>query len=191
MPFDFKKTSLKGLFLIQPRVYTDTRGFFMESYKKSDFEKAGIAEEFVQDNHSFSSKGVLRGIYFQSEPHAQGKLVRVIKGAVWDVSVDLIPGSSTFGKWYGIELTEKNSTMLYIPPGFGHAFLTLEDNTHFLYKCTAEYNPESDGGVRWNDPDLAIDWPLTEGSKPVVSDKDTVLPFLKDLINNKQNRIIK
>lgn len=182
MPFDFKKTPLPGVKIIQPRVFKDERGFFMEIYKKSDFAAAGITVEFVQDNHSFSSKGVLRGIHCQSAPHAQGKLVRVIKGAVWDVAVDLVSGSATFGKWYGLELSEKNSTMFYIPPGFGHGFLTLEDDTHFLYKCTAEYNPESDGGIRWNDPDLAIEWPLEENMRPIVSDKDRILPLLKDLI---------
>ncbi len=184
MPFEFKDTPLQGVKIIQLRLFKDDRGFFMETYKKSDFENAGINEEFIQDNHSFSSKGVLRGIHFQSEPHAQGKLVQVIKGTVWDVAVDLIPGSSTYGKWYSIELTEENGTMFYIPPGFGHAFLTLEENTHFLYKCTAEYNPQSDGGVRWNDPELAIAWPLEKGAEPIVSDKDQILPFFKDLINN-------
>ena len=181
MPFTFKETPLAGVFIIQPRIFADNRGFFMESYKKSDFAAAGIYEEFVQDNHSFSSKGVLRGIHFQRAPHAQGKLVRVIKGAVWDVAVDLVPGSPSYGKWYGLDLSEENGTMFYIPPGFGHGFLTLEDNTHFLYKCTAEYNPESDGGIRWNDPGLAVPWPLKENMQPVVSDKDRILPLLKDL----------
>ncbi len=182
MPFEFKDTPLKGIKIIQPRVFNDTRGFFMESYKKSDFVKAGIGEEFVQDNHSFSSKGVLRGIHFQSSPHAQGKLVRVVKGAVWDVAVDLRPDSPTFGKYFGIELNEENNTMFYIPPGLGHAFLTLEDNTHFLYKCTAEYNPESDGGILWNDPDLAIEWPLKAGQVPEVSAKDLELQSFRKYI---------
>ncbi len=181
MPFNFKNAPIKGLLVIQPRVFSDDRGFFMESYKKSEFFSAGITEDFVQDNHSFSSRGVLRGIHFQRAPHAQGKLVRVVKGAVWDVAVDLRPGSSTFGKWYALELTEENSTMFYIPPGFGHAFLTLKDNTHFLYKCTAEYNPESDGGVRWNDPDLAIKWPFVDGQTPLVSDKDAALPYMASI----------
>ena len=180
MPFEFIKTPIKGVLVIQPRKFGDDRGFFMETYKKSDFVAAGISEEFCQDNHSFSSKGVLRGLHFQSAPHAQGKLVRVVKGAVWDVAVDLIPGSPTYGQHYGLELTEENGTMLYIPPGFGHGFITLEDNTHFLYKCTVEYAPESDGGVKWNDPDLAVKWPLVEGQVPMVSDKDAILPFLKN-----------
>ncbi len=181
MPFEFKQTPIPGVMIIQPEKFGDHRGFFMETYKKSDFISAGIKEDFEQDNHSFSSKGVLRGLHFQTAPHAQGKLVRVVKGAVWDVAVDLIPGSPTFGQHFGLELTEENNTMLYIPPGFGHGFLTLEDNTHFLYKCTAEYAPASDGGVKWNDPDLAVQWPLEPEQEPLVSDKDAILPFLKEL----------
>ena len=181
MPFEFKQTPLEGVLIIQPRKFGDDRGFFMETYKKSDFEAAGINEEFCQDNHSFSSKGVLRGLHFQSAPHAQGKLVRVVKGAVWDVAVDLIPGSPTYGQHFGLELTEENGTMLYIPPGFGHGFVTLQNSTHFLYKCTAEYAPESDGGVKWDDPDLAVEWPLEPNQEPLVSEKDAVLPYLKDI----------
>ena len=179
MPFEFKETTLPGVVIVQPRRFDDPRGFFMETYKKSDFVAAGIDEEFCQDNHSFSCKGVLRGLHFQSSPHAQGKLVRVIKGAVWDVAVDLIPGSATYGQYYGIELTEENGTMFYIPPGFGHGFLTLRDDTHFLYKCTAEYAPAADGGVKWDDPDLNVPWPLD--SEALVSEKDAKLPYLKDL----------
>jgi len=182
MSFGFRDTTIKGVKIIQPQVYGDARGFFMESYKKSEFNSGGISEEFVQDNHSFSSKGVLRGIHFQSVPYAQGKLVRAITGAVWDVAVDLRQGSLSFGEWFGLELNEENGTMLYIPPGFGHGFLTLKDNTHFLYKCTAEYNPENDGGVRWDDGNIAIEWPLEPRQKPLISDKDEKLPFLKDLI---------
>lgn len=181
MPFEFKETSLPGVMIVQPRRFDDDRGFFMETYKKSDFVAAGINEEFCQDNHSFSSKGTLRGVHFQSAPHAQGKLVRVVKGAVWDVAVDLIPGSDTYGKHFGIELTEENGTMLYIPPGFGHGFLTLRDDTHFLYKCTEEYAPQADGGIRWDDPELNIPWPLNGLGEALVSDKDAGLPYLKDL----------
>ncbi len=181
MPFEFKDTYLKGLVIIQPRIFADERGFFLETYKKSEFAAAGISGDFNQDNHSFSSKGVIRGIHFQTEPHAQGKLVRVITGAVWDVAVDLRQESSSYGKWFGIELNEENRTMMYIPPGFGHGFLTLKDNTHFLYKCSAEYEPVSDGGVRWDDPELAIDWPLEPGQNPLVSEKDEKLPYFKDL----------
>lgn len=177
MPFVFKDTPLSGALIIQPRVFGDARGFFMETYKKSEFAAAGITEEFCQDNHSLSSKGVLRGIHFQGHPHAQGKLVRVIKGAVWDVAVDLRRGSASFGECFGIELSEENQTMFYIPPGFGHGFLTLRDGTHFLYKCTAEYAPESDGGVRWDDPDLAVPWPLADLGTPWYRKRMNGCPF--------------
>ncbi|MGL1890203.1 MAG: dTDP-4-dehydrorhamnose 3,5-epimerase [Spirochaetaceae bacterium] len=178
MPFNFVETSIKDLLIIEPRVFADGRGFFMETYKKSDFIAVGINDEFVQYNHSFSSRGVLRGIHFQTGNSAQGKLVRVIKGAVWDVVVDLRPNSSTFGQWYGIELTEENNTMLYVPAGFGHGFVTLKDNTHFLYKCTAEYDPIHDSGIIWNDVDINIKWPLVDDLS--FSDKDLVLKSFKD-----------
>ena len=181
MPFNFIETDIKDLLIVEPRNFADGRGFFMETFKSSDFKKAGINEDFVQDNHSLSSKGVLRGLHFQTAPHAQGKLVRVVRGAVWDVGVDLRPGSGTFLKWFGLELNTENHRMLYIPPGFAHGFLTLEDDTHFLYKCTAEYAPESDGGIRWDDPDAAVEWPLEPGQVPDVSEKDAVLPFFKEL----------
>ncbi len=179
MPFDFRPTPLPGVLIIQPHKMGDDRGFFMETYKRSQFMAAGIQEEFHQDNHSFSSRGVLRGLHFQKAPHAQGKLVRVLAGAVWDVAVDLVPGSPNYGKYFGLELNDEKGTMLYIPPGFAHGFLTLRDGTHFLYKCTAEYVPEAEGGVRWDDPDLMIPWPQ-EGT-PLVSDKDACLPLLKEL----------
>ena len=181
MPFTFENGPIEGLVIIEPRLFQDERGFFMETYKRSDFLKTGIKEEFVQDNHSFSSKGVLRGLHFQTAPFAQGKLVRVISGAIWDVAVDLRPNSKTYKKWHGLKLTAKNNIMFYLPPGFAHGFLTLEDNTHFLYKCTAEYKSEADGGVMWNDPELNVDWPFTEDLKPIVSEKDEKLPYLKDL----------
>jgi len=178
LPFNFISTEIKDLIIIEPRVFQDGRGFFLETYKKSDFIKAGIKEDFVQDNHSFSSKGVLRGIHFQTGSSAQGKLVRVIKGAVWDVAVDLRPGTNTFGQWYGIELTEENNKMFYVPPGFGHGFVTLVDNTHFLYKCTHEYDPKADSGIIWNDKDLNITWPIKDGLS--FSDKDLVLKSFKE-----------
>ena len=181
MPFEFKNTSIEGVVIVQPRVFKDPRGFFMETFKKSDFVKAGINEDFVQDNHSFSARGVLRGLHFQSAPHAQGKLVRIVKGSVWDVAVDIRPESPTYKKWYGITLSEENNTMFYIPPGLAHGFLTLEDNTHFLYKCTTEYVPESDGGVKWDDPELNVGWPIESDMEVSVSDKDAALPLLKDL----------
>lgn len=179
MPFEVNDTPIEGVKVIQPRVFSDPRGFFMETYKNTDFEEFGIKDSFVQDNHSHSCKGVLRGLHFQSFPHAQGKLVRVVKGSVWDVAVDIRPDSPTYKQWFGITLSELNHTMFYIPPGLAHGFITLEDETHFLYKCTALYAPESDGGIRWDDPDINIKWPY-DGS-PLVSDKDEVLPYLKEL----------
>ena len=178
MPFYFDSTHLPGLTVVRPKCFSDERGYFMESYKRSEFFAMGISEEFVQDNHSFSSQNVLRGVHFQNHPYEQGKLVRVIEGAVWDVAVDLRPESPTYTKWFGIELNSTDGTMLYVPPGFGHGFVVLSDSAHFVYKCTAEYVPASDAGIRWNDPDLAIDWPVAE---PIVSQKDADLPYLKDI----------
>lgn len=183
MPFSFKNTPIKDLLIIEPKVFVDDRGFFMESYKKSDFVKAGINTDFKQDNHSNSSKGVLRGLHFQTGSSAQGKLVRVVKGAVWDVAVDLRRDSETFGQWFGIELTEENGLMFYIPTGFAHGFVTLKDNTHFMYKCSEEYDPSADSGIIWNDPTIGIEWPLTVGLS--FSEKDLKLQTfdnLKDLL---------
>lgn len=173
MPFIFKKTPIQDLLIIEPQIYLDERGFFKETYKKSAFIEAGITEDFKQDNHSFSSKGVLRGLHFQTGSSAQGKLVRVVKGAVWDVAVDLRTDSETFGQWFGIELTEDNHVMFYIPPGFAHGFVTLQNNTHFIYKCTEEYTPTADSGIIWNDKTINIKWPLLEGL--TFSDKDLTL----------------
>jgi len=180
MPFNIEKTPIEGLVIIEPKRFGDSRGFFMEAYKQSDFANIGIKESFLQDNHSCSAKGVLRGIHFQREPFAQGKLVRVLRGKVWDVAVDLRKKSPTFKKWFGVELSEENSKMFYIPAGFGHGFVALEDDTHFFYKCTNEYNAQCDGGIRWNDPDIAVDWKL-DGINPVISEKDEKLPFLKEV----------
>lgn len=178
MPFTFTKTKIPEVQIIQPRIFPDDRGYFMETYKHSDFAANGIPENFNQDNHSFSSKGILRGLHFQNAPYAQGKLVRAIEGIVWDVAVDLRSDSPTYKQWVGIELDSTSGTMFYIPPGFGHGFVVISQTAHFLYKCTNEYNPQADGGVRWNDPELAIDWPLTDVS---VSEKDEKLPFLHEL----------
>ena len=177
MPFAFTETSLPGVLLVEPRVFRDDRGYFLESYKVSEFEAAGIGERFVQDNHSRSDRGVLRGMHYQLPPYAQGKLVRVISGSVLDVAIDLRRSSPNFGQSFACELSGENHRMLYIPPGFGHAFLALEDGTHFVYKCTAEYNKESEGGVRWDDEELAIEWP---DMKMIVSEKDAILPPLKE-----------
>lgn len=178
MPFTFTETELEGLLVITPRVFEDERGYFMETYKESDFQKAGIRERFVQDNHSRSSRGTLRGLHFQRAPHAQAKLVRVTRGSLWDVAVDLRPGSKTYGRWVGIELSESNKKLFFIPAGFAHGFVALEDGTELQYKCSAEYNAHADGGVRWDDPELAIEWPLRV---VLVSAKDAALPLLKDL----------
>jgi len=168
---------LAGLVIVQPRVFPDGRGSFFETYKQSEYVANGISEAFDQDNQSVSTKGVLRGLHFQRSPHTQGKLVRVIAGAVWDVAVDLRAGSSTYGSWFGLELSAENRTELYIPPGFAHGFVTLSETAEFVYKCTAEYNKASEGGVRWDDPTIGIDWPLA-GLEVSVSEKDAVLPFL-------------
>jgi dTDP-4-dehydrorhamnose 3,5-epimerase len=178
MPFRFFPGELPGLVIIEPRVFPDDRGFFLETFKESDFIVAGIPGPFVQDNHSRSSRGALRGLHFQKGLHAQGKLVRVSRGAAWDVAVDLRTDSPAFGKWTALELSEENRRMFYIPPGFAHGFLALEDDTELQYKCTAEYNSDADAGIRWDDPDIAIDWPLTD---VIVSEKDMRLPYLKDL----------
>jgi dTDP-4-dehydrorhamnose 3,5-epimerase len=162
-------TTIAGLSIVQPKVFEDTRGYFFESYNKSIFLDNGISEEFVQDNQSLSHKGVLRGLHFQNPPHAQGKLVRVIKGAVLDVALDIRKGSATYGKWYAHELSEHNRTMMWIPPGFAHGFLTLQDNTIFSYKCTNYYNKASEDCILWNDPDLGIDWGIKD---PLISEKD-------------------
>jgi len=175
---EFQKTSLKGAFLIKPKVFQDERGFFLESYSKKKFLDFGIGADFVQDNHSLSvTKGVLRGLHFQNPGDTQAKLVRVTKGAVYDVIVDLRKDSETFGKWEGFELTANNFFMLYVPRGFAHGFVTLEDYTEFQYKCDNFYNPRSESGIIWNDPDLKIFWPI---ENPILSEKDKKLPLFKD-----------
>jgi len=178
MPFIFKRFVLKELILIEPIVFSDERGFFMETYKESDFCSEGINYKFVQDNHSQSVRGVLRGLHFQREPYEQGKLVRVLEGSVYDVAVDIRPTSSTFGRWVGVELSASNRLMFFIPPGFAHGFVTLSEVAQFEYKCTAIYNKTSEGGIRWDDPDLAIQWPLKD---VIVSGKDKKLPYLRDI----------
>jgi dTDP-4-dehydrorhamnose 3,5-epimerase len=175
MPFEFRPQSLKGLVLIAPRVFGDARGSFLETYRASEFEAAGIREHFVQDNFSISSRGVIRGLHYQLPPSAQGKLVCVTHGTVWDVCVDLRRSSDTFGRWSGETLSAENHRMLYVPPGFGHGFVALTDVAHFQYKCTREYDPKAERGVRWDDATLAIPWPLRDGA---VSAKDAALPPL-------------
>ncbi len=176
---EITESYLKGLFVIKPKVFEDARGYFFESYNNAVFEKAGLHLNFVQDNQSLSQKGVLRGLHFQNPPHAQGKLVRVIKGAVYDVAVDIRKNSPTYGKYFGLELTEQNKWMMYIPEGFAHGFLTLEDNTIFSYKCTNYYNKPSEGCLLWNDPAIGINWNVNE---PLLSDKDKEGQLLKDFV---------
>ena len=172
----FRQTSLEDAILIEPKVFGDERGFFMESWNAQTFSDAGLDMHFVQDNHSASAAGVLRGLHYQ-KPQPQGKLVRVTRGAVYDVIVDLRTSSPSFGMHEGFRLDDTNKQMLWVPPGFAHGFLTLEDGTHFLYKCTATYDPAYEHCLLWNDPDLAIDWPLG-GQAPTISAKDADgLPF--------------
>lgn len=164
--------AIPDVILFTPRVFGDERGFFFESYNQHAFHEAtGLTPDFVQDNHSRSARGVLRGLHYQIEPRAQGKLVRVVQGAVFDVAVDIRPGSPTFGRWVGAELSAENKRQMWIPPGFAHGFLTLTESAEFLYKTTDFYSPEHERCIAWNDPDLAIDWPL-QGEEPRLSDKD-------------------
>ena len=174
------ETYIKGLFVIKPKVFEDARGYFFESYNNAVFEKAGLHLNFVQDNQSLSQKGVLRGLHFQNPPHAQGKLVRVITGAVYDVAVDIRKNSPTYGKYFGLELTGKNKWMMYIPEGFAHGFLTLEDNTVFSYKCTNYYHKAAEDCLLWNDPDIGISW---NAENPLLSEKDKEGKLLKDFVS--------
>ena len=180
----FKKidTSIEGVCIIEPTVFGDNRGYFMETYSQKDFEELGLNYNFVQDNQSKSKKGVLRGLHFQKE-NSQAKLVRVIKGEVFDVAVDLRPGSETYGKWEGVRLSEENKKMFMIPRGFAHGFLVLSDEAEFTYKCDDIYNPNAEGGLAWNDSDVAIDWPLEniKEDELLISEKDAKWPSLKEL----------
>ena len=171
------ETNLKGLLVIKPKVFEDERGYFFESYNYQLFKQAGLDFNFVQDNQSLSQTGVLRGLHFQNNPNAQGKLVRVISGSVFDVAVDIRKKSPTYGQWFGLELTEQNKWMMYIPEGFAHGFATLQDFTVFSYKCTNFYNKASEDCIFWNDSDLAINWPI---ENPILSDKDLLGRHMKD-----------
>lgn len=181
MPFEFKTFDIPGPVLVHPQVFGDDRGFFLELYKHTDFVQGGIKEHLVQDNYSKSSKGVLRGLHYQKTPRAQGKLVMCMKGRIFDVAVDIRTGSSQYGKWIGVELSEENRLMLYVPPGFAHGFQVLSDTAEVMYKCTNEYSPADDRGIIWNDPDINISWPLKD---PVLSGKDQLHPFLRNADNN-------
>ncbi len=179
---NFIKTKIEDLLIVEPTIWKDDRGYFYESYSKRNFDEAGIDVSFVQDNQSLSQKGTLRGLHAQSNPHAQGKLVRVIKGRVIDVAVDIRKSSKTYGQLVAVELNEDNHLMLWVPPGFLHGFVTLEDDTIFTYKVTSLYNKNSEFGVVWNDPELNIDWGIA-AEEIILSEKDKVLPMFKDLIS--------
>ena len=170
---------IEGLYVIEPTVHKDDRGYFVETYNKKDFLEAGLTMEFVQDNQSMSSKGVLRGLHYQKQ-FPQGKLVRVLHGRVFDVAVDLRKGSSTFGFWYGIELSDENMKQFYISEGFAHGFLVLSDTAEFAYKCTDFYHPGDEGGLLWCDPQIGVQWPLEDGMEVLLSEKDKVQPLLSE-----------
>ena len=176
MPFRFIQTSLPGVTIIEPRIFFDTRGFFMETYKRSEFAAAGIDEIFVQCNQSKSVRGTLRGLHYQRYPQAQGKLVRVLAGEIYDVAVDMRTGGPTHGKWLGAMLSAKDKRMLYVPRGFAHGFCVTSQEAEVCYMTTAEYNPEFESGVIWNDPELAIDWPIRD---PELSPRDRAWPSFK------------
>ena len=177
---EFEKTTIEGLFIIKPRIFSDERGYFYESYNKAIFEKNDLDLDFIQDNQSLSHKGVLRGLHFQAPPFAQGKLVRVIQGSVLDVAVDIRPHSTTYGKYESVLLSGENKTQFWIPPGFAHGFVTLEDNTVFCYKCTGQYSKESEGALLWNDPQININWGI---DNPLVSSKDQEAQLFKNFIS--------
>ena len=183
MPFTFSPTEkLPDVVIIQPRSFDDDRGWFMETYKNSEFATSGIPDTFRQDNHSRSeAKGVIRGLHYQMDPAAQGKLVRVLVGGIYDVAVDIRRDSPTFGEWVAIELSAENRRQVWVPPGFAHGFCTRTDVSEVAYKATNEYSPEHDRAIRWNDPTLAIEWPTTD---PLLSDKDANAPALAEAENN-------
>ena len=184
--FTFTTTSIEGVIVVDTKTFGDKRGYFMETYKKTDFIAGGITCDFVQDNQSSSTRGVLRGMHFQKE-HPQAKLVRVVRGTVFDVCVDLREGSPTRGRWEGVVLSERNRRQFFIPRGFAHGFLVLSDEAEFIYKCDDIYHPNDEGGIMWNDPTIGIEWPPLEGdsifdqAKLVLSEKDKVHPLLKML----------
>jgi dTDP-4-dehydrorhamnose 3,5-epimerase len=177
---NFQKTEIEGLLIIVPDIFQDDRGIFLETFNRDIFEKNGLPIHFAQDNRSISKKHVLRGLHFQKPPHGQGKLVSVAQGAVLDVAVDLRKHSPTYGKWKSVLLSSDNKLMFWVPEGFAHGFVALEDDTIFQYKCTNVYQRESEGSIRWNDPDLNIDWGI---STPILSEKDAGAPLFKDFNN--------
>jgi dTDP-4-dehydrorhamnose 3,5-epimerase len=180
MPFSYRSLEIPGVWVIEARRFRDERGFFEETYQQSDFAAHGIPATFSQDNHSYSVRGVLRGLHYQKEPKAQGKLVRALVGRIFDVAVDIRRQSPAFCLWIGVELSDDDGRMLYIPPGFAHGFCVLTDEAHVMYKATAEYAPDLDRGIRWDDPEIGIEWPVAQ---PIVSLKDAQLPLLRDVDN--------
>ena len=170
---------IKGLYVIEPTVFKDERGYFVETYNQNDFREAGLNMVFVQDNQSMSVKGVLRGLHFQKQ-YPQGKLVRAVRGTVFDVAVDLRSDSGTYGKWFGVVLSAENKKQFYIPEGFAHGFLVLSDQAEFAYKCTDLYHPGDEGGLKWDDPEIGVDWPVSEGMELIISEKDKKWGGLKD-----------
>lgn len=185
MPFEFEKQKIEDVILVKPKVFGDNRGFFMETYKKSDFFENGITEDFVQDNHSKSSKGVLRGLHYQAKPYGQAKLVRCVRGRIFDVAVDIRKNSKTYGQYVKVELSEENKHMVFIPNGFAHGFVALTDDVELMYKTGGEYAPNADRGILWNDEDLNIDWEID--FEPILSEKDKLQPKFKDM--NKEELI--
>jgi dTDP-4-dehydrorhamnose 3,5-epimerase len=181
--FKFIKTSIEGVYIIEPTVFGDERGYFMETYHAKEFKEAGLDVTFVQDNQSKSKEGVLRGLHFQYT-NPQGKLVRVIKGKVFDVAVDLRKNSSTYGKWEGVILSEENKKQFYVPEGFAHGFLVLSDEAEFTYKCTNFYDADDEGGILWNDPDIGIEWPTDNIKEIILSEKDEQLKTLKETVTD-------
>jgi len=176
-------TEIPGVLILEPRVFGDERGFFLESFNQRAFNEAtGMDVQFVQDNHSRSAKGVLRGLHYQVAPHAQGKLVRVVRGSVFDVAVDIRPRSATYGRWVGVELTEHNHQQVWVPPGLAHGFLVTSESADFLYKTASYYEPAAERCIAWNDATLAINWPL-QGMQPALSGKDALAPSLSDAIS--------
>lgn len=179
--FKITKCEIEGLYILEPKVFYDDRGYFMETYNQNDFDELGLNMKFVQDNESKSKRGVLRGLHFQKK-HPQGKLVRVIKGSVYDVAVDIRKNSKTFGKWVGVELSEKNKKQFYIPEGFAHGFLVLSEEAQFVYKCSDFYYPEDEGGIIYNDSTINISWPIPEDMEVVISEKDKKWGGLKEYV---------
>jgi dTDP-4-dehydrorhamnose 3,5-epimerase len=182
---EVETTPISGLLIFKPKIFGDSRGFFLETYNHDRYRDAGLQESFVQDNMSYSQKGVLRGLHFQ-KPYTQGKLVSVVQGQVWDVAVDLRKSSTTFGKWFGLYLDGESKIQFYVPPGFAHGFVVTSDTALFSYKCTETYHPECESSLLWNDPDVGIRWPKIDGVEmPQLSNKDAQAPRLKDISSDR------